>query len=887
MLKSAIAVWHRLRSIVLRRRLDRDLDEEIAFHLDMRAAEYRSGGATPDEAQLAARRAFGNVTSLKEHTRDMWTFPSFESIRQDVRYALRVLWRAPAFASVALLALTIGIAGNTAIFSLVDAVRIRALPYAEPEQLVVLWGNVMRTTLERRGASYPDFLDWRAQAHTLEGLAAQDETMMTLSGVGDVKRIHVEVVSAAYFPLLRVEAAAGRTFTADEDAVPQASPVAVLSDGFWRREFGGDPHVVGRTIALDAQSFTITGVMPAGFRGLSDRADLWIPFVMSDSADVLNERGNRGFQVLARLRPGVTIGAAQAELDTICRRLEQAYPDTNEKRGAEVSPLDVELLGNFRPALRLLMAAVAFVLLIACANVANLLLARSEARQREIAVRTAIGAGWSRLLRQMVTESAVLTAIAAVAGLTLAEVSLTMLFRIAPISFPSFVQPHVNMRVAGFAVLVCTACAVVLGMAPALHGRISRLAEALKDSARGSTGRRGQRLRRTLIVVEVALAVVLLVGAGLMIRTVQHLDAIDPGFNPSQVLSARVSIPRVETNGSETPAPLAVPARVLLERVRALPGVTAASLVSDPPLSGLSSAVFYTAEGQPATNAQLQPRAYVHRASPDFFATLQIPVKSGRTFVEQEQHPDTDLVVVSENVATRFWPGQSAIGKRIKLGGLDSSAPWLSIIGVVGEVKYRGLPENPTRDPDLYFPFLDRSQQVSLVIRSAVDASSLVAPVRQVIRDVNPSVPVFAITTMRDAVEDQTAQSRFTTWLMGAFAGVALLLASVGIYGVMSYLVVQRTHELGIRMALGATRHEIVRLVVGGGARLIAVGIAIGGAASLLLARVSASLLYAVTVRDSATVIAVGILAVVGLAACYLPAIRAARIDPLTALRVD
>ena len=277
----------------------------------------------------------------------------------------------------------------------------------------------------------------------------------------------------------------------------------------------------------------------------------------------------------------------------------------------------------------------------------------------------------------------------------------------------------------------------------------------------------------------------------------------------------------------------------------------------------------------------------MHRASPDFFATLQIPVKSGRTFVEQEQHSDADVVVVSENVATRFWPGQNAVGKRIKLGGLDSSAPWLSIIGVVGEVKYRGLPENPTRDPDLYFPFLDRNQQVSLVIRSAVDASSLVAPVRQVIREVNPSVPVFAITTMRDAVEDQTAQSRFTTWLMGAFAGVALLLASVGIYGVMSYLVVQRTHELGIRMALGATRQEIVRLVVGGGARLIAVGIAIGGAASLLLARVSASLLYAVTVRDSATFIAVGILAVVGLAACYVPAIRAARIDPLTALRVE
>jgi putative ABC transport system permease protein len=887
MVKSAIAVWHRLRAIVLRRRLDRDLDDEIAFHLDMRAAEYRSDGASAGDARLAARRDFGNVASLKEHTRDMWTFPSFESIRQDVRYAVRTLRRAPGFTTVALLALTLGIAGNTAMFSLVDAVRIRALPYAQPEQLVVLWGNVMRTTLERRGASYPDFLDWRAQSHSLEGLAAQDETMMTLSGVGDAKRIHVETVSAAYFPLLRMTAAAGRTFTPDEDAVPQKTPVAVLSDGFWRREFGGDPSVVGRTISLDARSFTITGVMPAGFRGLSDRADAWIPFVMSDSAEALTERGNRGFQVLARLRPGVTMAAAQAELDTICRRLEQAYPDTNEKRGVELSPLDVELVGNFRPALRLLMAAVAFVLLIACANVANLLLARSEARQREIAVRTAIGAGWSRLLRQMLTESVVLTAIAAAAGLALAEFALIALVRIAPISFPSFVQPHVNMRVATFTIAVCAGCAILLGLAPAVHGRISRLPEALKDSARGSTGRRSQRLRRTLIVMEVALAVVLLVGAGLMIRTVQHLSAIDPGFNPSDVLSARVSIPRLGAPEGDTPAPLAVSARVLLERVRALPGVTAASLVSDPPLSGIASAVFYTAEGQPVMNAQQRPRAYVHRATPDFFATLQIPLKSGRAFVEQDQRPDATVVVVSENVAGRFWPGQSAIGKRIKIGGLNSPNPWLSIVGVVGEVKYRGLPENPTGDPDLYFPFLDRSQQVSLVIRSGVDASSLVTPFRQVIREINPNIPVFAVTTMRDAVDDQTAQSRFTTWLMGAFAGVALLLASVGIYGVMSYLVLQRTREVGIRMALGATRHEIVRLVVGGGARLIVLGVVLGGVAALALARVSASLFYGVTVRDAATLVAVAVLVTVGLAACYLPAVRAARIDPLTALRVD
>ena len=390
MLKSAIAVWHRLRAIVLRRRLDRDLDDEIAFHLGMKEAEYRTGGASADDARLAARRDFGNIASLKEHTRDMWTFPSFESIRQDVRYAIRTLRRAPAFTSVALLALTLGIAGNTAIFSLVDAVRIRALPYAEPEQLVVLWGNVMRATLERRGASYPDFLDWRTQAHSFEGMAAQDETMMTLSGVGEAKRIHVETVSAAYFPLLRVNAALGRTFTADEDATPQKSPVAVLSDGFWKREFGGDPQIVGRAVLLNAQSFTVTGVLPAGFRGLSDRADVWIPFVMSDSAEALAERGNRGFQVLARLRPGTSVarragGARHRSRGVSSRRIHRRTRSGASRSARSTSSWWAT---SVLPCV-LLMVAVAFVLLIACANVANLLLARSEARQREIAVRTA------------------------------------------------------------------------------------------------------------------------------------------------------------------------------------------------------------------------------------------------------------------------------------------------------------------------------------------------------------------------------------------------------------------------------------------------------------------------------------------------------------------
>ena len=887
-----VNLWLRLKALVLRRRLERDLEAELSFHLAMRETEYAASGVAGAAAQEAARRRFGNPTQYKEQLRDMWTFPSFESIWQDVRYALRTLRKAPGFTIVAVFALALGIGGNTAIFSLVDSIRLRALPYAHAERLVVLWGNVMRARVERRGASYPDFLDWRAQATSFDGMAAFDNTRMTLSGVDEARRIVVEIVSAPYFLLLGIDVAHGRTFLASEDVVPQKIAVTVLADGFWKRQFGGDPQIIGRTILLNAQPFTVVGIMPAGFRGLTDSADVWIPFVMSDTAEGLAQRGTRGFQVLARLKPGVAIAQAQTELDAISRRLEQAYPETNEKRAVEISPLDVEMFGPFRPALAMLMAAVGFVLLIACANVANLLIARSEARQREIAVRTALGAGWPRLLRQLITESCVLTSLGAVAGLVLAKASIRALVSASPIDFPSFVDPHVDLRVAAFTVVVSLGCGLLLGLAPALHGRVSRLADALKDTARGSDGRRSQRLRSALVVAEVSLAVVLLVGAGLMIHSVQKLTTLDPGFDPESVLTLRVSIPRAAASPSAdaanaSPPPFVVSARTLLERARAIPGVVTASITSDAPLSGLNSAIFYTAEGQPPVTAQNRPRAYVHRITPDFFNTMRIPIRQGRTFAENESSPDARVVVVSERVATRFWPGQDAIGKRIKTGGATANSPWLSIVGVVAEVKYRGLPENPTADPDLYFPFLDGNQQVSLVLRTSVPPATIAPAARAAIREVDSTIPVFSVATMAELVSSQTSQLRFTTWLMGFFAAVALLLASVGIYGVMSYLVTQRTREIGIRLALGATASDILRLIVGNGALLIVTGIVIGIAASFGLAQLVKALLFSVTAADAATGIAVAVLAGVSLAACYLPALRASRVDPLVALHYE
>jgi putative ABC transport system permease protein len=830
----------------------------------------------------------------------MWIFPSLDSLRHDIRYALRTLRKSPGFTFVAVFALAVGIGGNTAIFSLMDAVRLRALPYQNPDRLMVLWGNVIRTKVERRGASYPDYLDWRAQATTFEEMAAFDNFPAILALGDEPERITVEMVSPQYFPLLGVNAAHGRTFLAEEDGAANTNAF-LLGDALWKRRFGGDPQVVGRAVRLGARSFTIVGVMPAGFKGLTDQAEGWMPFVTANGGPAsVGGRGSRGFQVLGRLKPGVTPAQAQTDLDAVSRRLEAAYPDTNAKRAVEVSPLDVELFGQLRPALRTLMVAVIFVLLIACANVANLLIARSEVRQREIALRTALGAGWARLLRQLVTEGCVLTALGAVTGVMLAQAAMRALVATSPVTFPSFVEPQMNARVMLFTIAVSLAGGVLLGLAPAAHARIARLAEALKDSSRGSDGRRATRMRSALVVAEVSLAVVLLVGAGLMIRTVRNLVTLNPGFDPSSVLSLRVSIPRgaapaatspsTSTAAPQTsaqPPPLVASARLVLDRVKTVPGVASASLVSDVPLTGGGGAIFYTAEGQPPVDAQNIPRAYVHRVTPDFFATMRVPVKAGRSFTESEMTPDSTAVVVSERVVTRFWPGQDPIGKRIKQGSLTNRSPWLSIVGVVGEMKYRALPDNPTPDPDLYFPFIDRAQQVSLVVRTSVPPASLGPSVRAAVRGVDSTITVFDVTPLNELVAQQTAQSRFTMWLMGIFAVCALMLAVVGIYGVMSYLVTQRTREIGIRLALGAGGSDILRLVVGNGARMIGAGIVIGVIAAFALQRLVSSLLFGVTAADAVSLFAVALLAAVALVACYLPALRATRVSPLNALRYE
>jgi putative ABC transport system permease protein len=818
-----------------------------------------------------------------------------DNIRTDVRHAARSLLRSPGFAAVAILALAVGIGGNTAIFSVVDATGVQAVPYADPERLVNLIGNVDRGgTIERRGASYPDFLDWRAQAtRSFEDLAAVDSQMMTLGGTAEPERIQTEFVSASYFPLLGVTPALGRTFRADEDQVSKPERVIVLSDGLWRRKFAGDPGVLGRVVTLNAQPFTVVGVMPSRFFGIENDAQLWIPFAQWAPPATMASRGDRGFVVLGRFRPGVTFDAAQSEVNTVAARLAGEYPATNEARGIELSPLAAELFAGLRMATRLLMGAIAFVLIIVCANVANLLIARSEVRRREIALRMAIGAGRARLLQQLVTESCVLTGLGAAAGLVLAEATIRLLVTQSPVEFPLIFTPGLDVRAAMFTIAVSLVCGIAVGSAPWWHIRIADLSARLKESSRGSEGPRSQRLRNALVVGEVALAIVLLVGASLMIQTVRKVAALDPGFDADSVLTVHISVPRVPaspasgTPAAPTPAPPVVTGRELLERLGALPGVAAVALGNDMPFDGNVGANFFAPEGHPAFSAQDRPRGYVHRVSPGFFATLRIPFVNGRTFLDTEITPAPTTVIVSQRVAERYWPGQDPIGKRLKLGSIQSNNPRMSIVGVVGEVRYRRLAGQPDRDPDIYLPFADRNSQIALAIRTTVPPTSLIAPVRAAIRDASMSIPVYGVASMDEQIRRQSALSRFITWVMGVFAAIALWLCALGIYGVMSYVVTQRTHEIGIRLALGAQPREVLHAIVGNGARLIVVGLVIGSAAAVVLRRAVSTQVVDVPLTDPGAALALVVFALVGLAACLVPGLRATRLDPVRALHQE
>jgi putative ABC transport system permease protein len=809
-----------------------------------------------------------------------------DALWQDIRFGFRMLMKNPGFAAVAVLTLTLAIGVNTAIFSMVNAVLLRPLPFIDPDRLVIVSETARRDTVERRSASYPDFVDWRDQNQVFEQIAAFDDASFALTVANEPERLRGEWVSASYFPLLGLNMTMGRTFLPEEDRTPDTHPVVIVSHSLWQRRFNADPNLIGKSLRVNDQDYTVVGIGPAGFNGLSSNAEFWIPFIMADagtSDKSLPLRGRRWHEVIARLKPGISMGQAQAEMDTIARRLEQAYPATNKDRGVLLIPADEEFTGEFQSTLLVLLGAVAFVLLISCTNVANLLLARAASRHKEMAIRAALGASRWRVIRQLLTESTVLAGVGGGVGLLSAAWGVDALIALSPVTFPSFISIGMDERVLVFTLGVSVLTGIIFGLAPAVGASKTDLNESLKEGGKGSTsGPQHRRARSVLVVTEVALALVLLVGAGLMIRSLERLRAFDPGFKADNVVTARVRLPEQRYS----PEKISDFSRRLIEKLEAVPSAESVSIASDVPLGGVVSAINIAVEG--GTETENVIRAYTHRVSPRFFSTLGIPLLRGRDFSPQDSAQAPKVIIISDSMARRFWPGQDPVGKRISRGS-GEHLRWYSIIGVAGDVKHRSLVRDQDRDPDLYFP-LAQEPDTGLVVsvRAAGDTASVISALRRELLSLDPTLPLYDIATMDQFLDDQMTEERFSTLLLGIFALLAIVLASVGIYGVMSYSVAERTHEFGIRLALGAGQRDVLKLVIGQGMIVVLIGISIGLGAALALTRLIATMLYSVSATDPMTFAIVSLLlATVALVACYVPARRATKVDPLVALRYE
>jgi putative ABC transport system permease protein len=799
---------------------------------------------------------------------------------QDIRYGLRVLIKHPGFTIVAVFALALGIGANTAIFSVVNAVLLQTMPYGEPDRLVMVWG----ARPDIAPVSPADFTDWKEQNTVFEEIAASRDAQYSLTGMGDPEFIVGYRFSADFFQVAGVTPILGRTFTAEEDK-PGADRVVVLSHHLWMRLFNGDREVLGKTLTLNSNPYEIIGVMPPGFRHPGGMAELWTP--MAIPANLVSSRRARFCRVLARLKPGVKIEQAQAEMTALAGRIAEEHPDTNANQGIKIVSLRDEQVGDVRPALLVLLAAVGFVLLVACANVANLLLARAAARQREIAIRTALGAGRLRLLKQFLTESVLLSFIGGALGLLLAVWSTGPLLRMFPNSIENLNLPKVeaipiDWKVLLFTLAVSLFTGLIFGIVPALQASKADLNRCLKESSRTTIGG-GSRLRNALVVVEIALSLILLIGAGLLLKSFVHLQQSNFGFNPENVLTVQVLLPQPK---------YAEPAKRLqflndsLQRIESLPGVQAAGATNFLPLTGFWGTVTFTVEGQPLPNPGDEPEADNRTATPGYFRTMGIRLIEGREFTEQDRQGTQKVLLVNETLARKLWPGESPVGKRLNLG--DTREPdWWEAVGVVGDIKSFGL-EKETHS-EIFRPFAQNPFPImALTIRTSGDPMSLATAVRQEIWSVDKDQPLFKVLSLEQLASESVSLRRVSLILLCTFAILALIIAAVGIYGVVSYTVTQRTNEIGIRMALGAKQSDILKLIVGQGSRITVIGVGVGLLAAFLLSRLIANLLYGVSAADGLIFISAPLIsAFVALLACYIPARRAMKIDPMVALRYE
>jgi predicted permease len=873
--------------LVRRNRFERDLEEEFRFHVREHADDLVRAGVPPDEAIEAARRAFGPALHVREEARTAWQFRWLEDLLADVRYALRMLRRSPAFTLTAVATLALGIGANTAIFSIVNAVVLRPLPYDRPEAVMIVGEKTAQ--FEQMSVSYLNFLDWRARTRAFRGLAAFRGDSFVLTGSAQPERVGGRLVSGDFFSVLGVAPQAGRLFSAENDR-HGADPTVVISDRLWRRRFGGDPSIVGRAVTINDTSYTVIGVLPPSF-WFYTVSDVFVPIGLVTELWTTDREMRTGMYVVGRLRTGVPHAQAQGDMDTIARALATAYPKANGGHLASVTPIVSDVLGGNRVTLYLLLGAVGFVLLIACANVANLLLARSASRHHEIAIRAALGAGRGRIVRQMLTESLILALAGASIGLAVVACTVDMVVAWLPADLPRSEMVGIDLRVLLFTVAVSLATGLVFGLLPALKILKTDLRGRLTERSRAS-GR--HILQDLLVTAETALALLLMIGAGLMLQTVARLWEVNPGFSPRNTLAFSVSTSPVRYDSGAKVRRFYAD---LLDRLRGLPGVEAAAVSADAPLRGDAEIYFYCAERPRPPEDKDLPWAIWYPASSGYLRAMGLTLMRGRFIGEQDAQTSAPIVVVDEALARGIFPGDNPIGKHliIPFKGLDQPR---EIVGVVKHVKHWGLARDDREkiQYQFYMPIWQVPDEFwtitmsggTVVVRSAQDPSTLVKAVTRQVQLLDKDQPLYAVNTMSEMIATSLGTQRFAAWLLGLFAIVAVVLSAVGTYGVVAYSVARRTNEIGIRMALGASRRDVLLLVVGQGARRAALGVAIGAVAAVPLTRLLSGLLFKVSSTDPAAFASgAALLMIVALAASFVPARRAIRVDPTVALRAE
>ncbi len=899
--KQEIRQW--LANLKLAPTREAEIVEELSQHLEDHYVELLVSGATPEEAYRAALAELSNSEVLaRELQRVERPVPGeyivlgarrrnmFGDLWQDLRYGLRMLRKHPGFTAIGVLTLALGIGANSAIFSLVNSVLLRQLPYRSPEELVWIWST--RTDRDKAFYSVPNFIDTRDQNQTLEQIAAFANWGANLTDKGEPEGLQGVRLSSHAFQMFGVEAAVGRTLITEDDN-PGNARVVVLSYGLWQRRFGGDAGLIGRAVTLNGDAYTVVGVLPPHFTIPNAEIEIAIPLRLE--ADP--RRGDRSLsflRVFARLKPGVTVEQAHADLAATTTRLRHQYPDINSKLTAPtVLPLHDEITGGYRTALLLLLGVVGLVLLIACANLANLLLARATARHKEIAIRTALGATRSRLVQQLLTESLMLAGAGGALGLLLATIGKDLLLKLNPADLPRASEVNIDSRVMVFSLLLSLVAGIIFGLAPALQATRTDLNAGLKEGGRsGPRHSGGNRLRGMLVIAEVAVSLTLLVGAGLLIKSFARLQGISPGFDVVNLLAVRLSLPSPRYSRPDT---VKVFYDKLAERLAILPGVEDVGATNVLPLSGMNVRTEFTIVGRPPLSPTDAPAAQNRWVSPGYFHTMKIPIVQGRDFTVADGERAAGVVIIDEALARRYWPHESPLGAHLlmRFSGTDRPRDY-QIIGVAGNVKHVSLNEEPTAT--LYAPFYQIPQSVvsffannmSLVVRSVTDAKTLTTAVRRELQSVDSEAPASNIRTMEQFLTASVAARRFNLLLLTTFAGTALLLAVAGLYAVISYTVTQRTREIGVRIALGARGRDVLWLIVGQGMKLVLSGVVIGLIAAFGLTRMMTGLLFGVSASDPATFALIAVLlTVVAILACYLPARRAAKVDPLVALRFE